>query len=177
MAQELVLDQKLQSAKNLAWWLYLLHGISFLFSLGAFSWIPLIINYLKRDEASGTFVESHFRWQIRSFWFALLWFVLSALLFATFIGIPLALAFSNCLIACARALVQVGHRFFKLGMIALSPCSVWFVLLMPVDSDLQRRILDQALATFAMQHRSLAETTIDSRRLCFMLRPRRRTVP
>ena len=56
MAQELVFDQKLQSGKDLVWWLYLMHGISFVFSLGVFSWIPLIINYLKRDETVGTVV-------------------------------------------------------------------------------------------------------------------------
>lgn len=90
MAQELVLDPQLESSKNLAWWLYLLHGISFLFSLGAFSWIPLIINYVKRDDATGTFVYSHHRWQIRSFWWYLFWMVMGGVLFLTIVGIPLA---------------------------------------------------------------------------------------
>ena len=82
---------------------YALHALSLLIGLstaatiiGAFvfgvpSIIAVVINYLKRDEAKGTFLESHFRWQIRTFWFALLWFVIGAMLFATFIGIPLAL--------------------------------------------------------------------------------------
>lgn len=90
MSQELVLDSRLQSAKNLAWWLYLLHGISFLFSLGAFSWIPLIINYIKREDAEGTFVHSHHSWQIRSFWWYLFWMFVGGILFMTVIGIPLA---------------------------------------------------------------------------------------
>lgn len=90
MAQELVLDNQLQSTKNLAWWLYVMHGISFLFSLGLFSFIPLIINYVKKDDAAGTFVHSHHRWQIRSFWWYLFWMVLGWILFATIIGIPLA---------------------------------------------------------------------------------------
>lgn len=90
MAQELVLDQQLQSTKNLAWWLYVMHGISFVFSLGAFSWIPLILNYVKRDDAAGTFVYSHHRWQIRSFWWYLFWMVTGGILFMTFVGIPLA---------------------------------------------------------------------------------------
>lgn len=41
-----------------------------------FGWpsiIAVIINYVKRDEARGTWLESHFTWQIRTFWFALLW--------------------------------------------------------------------------------------------------------
>lgn len=90
MAQELVLDPQLESTKNLAWWLYLLHGISFLFSLGAFSWIPLIINYVKKDDAASTFVYSHHRWQIRSFWWYLFWVIMGGILFFTIIGIPLA---------------------------------------------------------------------------------------
>jgi uncharacterized membrane protein len=90
MAQELVFDSRLQSARNLAWWLYLGHGASLVFSLGAFSWIPLIINYVKRDDAQGSFVYSHHSWQIRSFWWFLFWMVIAGILFFTFIGIPLA---------------------------------------------------------------------------------------
>ncbi|MET3131413.1 putative membrane protein [Oxalobacteraceae bacterium GrIS 1.11] len=91
MSQEtIILDHQLQSAKNLAWTLYLIHAVSFLFSLGALSFIPLIINYIKRPETAGTFVYSHHTWQIRSFWWYLLWVVVGAALFVTFIGIPLA---------------------------------------------------------------------------------------
>ncbi|MFC7516631.1 DUF4870 family protein [Herbaspirillum sp. GCM10030257] len=90
MAQELVFDSKLQSNKSLAWWLYIIHGVSFAFSLGAFSWIPLIINYVKKDDARGTFVESHHRWQIRSFWWYLFWMIVGGVLFITVIGIPIA---------------------------------------------------------------------------------------
>ena len=35
--------------------------------------IAVILNYVKRGEVRGTWLESHFRWQIRTFWFALLW--------------------------------------------------------------------------------------------------------
>ena len=41
-----------------------------------FGWpsiIAVIINYVKRSEARGTYLESHFSWQIRTFWWALLW--------------------------------------------------------------------------------------------------------
>ena len=71
---------------------YGLHAISLV--LGAFgaatvvgsflfgwpSIIAVILNYIKRSEVRGTYLESHFRWQIRTFWFALLWTVLSALI-------------------------------------------------------------------------------------------------
>jgi len=85
---------------------YLIYGLHALSALGgvlspalvvtAFvsgwpSIIAVIINYAKRDETRGTYLESHFRWQIRTFWFALLWVIIAMLLALTFIGIPVAL--------------------------------------------------------------------------------------
>lgn len=46
----------------------------------------LILAYLKRDEARGTWLESHFRWQIRTFWFGLLWASLGMMTFFILIG-------------------------------------------------------------------------------------------
>jgi uncharacterized membrane protein len=83
---------------------YALHALSVLIGLttaativGAFvfgmpSIVAVVINYVKRGEARDTFLESHFRWQIRTFWFAFLWCVIGGMLFFTFVGIPLALA-------------------------------------------------------------------------------------
>ena len=58
-----------------------------------FGWpsiIAVIINYVKRGDARGTWLESHFTWQIRTFWFAMLWaciiFVTGALLAIVLIG-------------------------------------------------------------------------------------------
>ena len=50
----------------------------------------VILNYIKREATRGTYLESHFRWQIRTFWFALLWSGIGAILVLTIIGIPLA---------------------------------------------------------------------------------------
>ena len=50
MSQEIVLDSRLETVKNLAWWLYLFHAAGFVFSWGLFSFIPLIINYVKRGQ-------------------------------------------------------------------------------------------------------------------------------
>jgi uncharacterized membrane protein len=52
--------------------------------------LAVVLNYAKRSDVRGTYLDSHFRWQIRTFWFALLWLVVAVLLFATVIGIPLA---------------------------------------------------------------------------------------
>jgi uncharacterized membrane protein len=52
--------------------------------------IAVIINYVKRPDVRGSYLESHFRWQIRTFWFALLWVLVALLAWATLLGIPLA---------------------------------------------------------------------------------------
>ena len=52
--------------------------------------VAVILNYLKRDEVRGSWLESHFSWQIRTFWYALLWLAIAGVLFVTVIGIPLA---------------------------------------------------------------------------------------
>ena len=54
-----------------------------------FGWpsiIAVIVNYVKRGDARGTWLESHFDWQIRTFWFAVLWSI-----FVFLLGLPLTL--------------------------------------------------------------------------------------
>jgi len=60
------------------------------FVFGLPSLVAVFLNYLKRGEVSGTWLESHFRWQIRTFWFTLLWLIVYGLLIITIIGIPVA---------------------------------------------------------------------------------------
>ncbi len=48
-----------------------------------FSWpsvIAVILNYVFRSDAQGTYAYSHFRWQIRTFWMAFLWIVLTLII-------------------------------------------------------------------------------------------------
>ncbi|HJS78100.1 MAG TPA: hypothetical protein VJ778_11865 [Burkholderiales bacterium] len=52
--------------------------------------IAVILNYVKRSEVRGTWLDSHFSWQIRTFWYALLWLALGGVLFLTVVGIPFA---------------------------------------------------------------------------------------
>jgi uncharacterized membrane protein len=54
--------------------------------------IAVILSYVKRGDATGSWAESHFRWQIRTFWFALLWLVIAVLLIVTLLGAPLGFA-------------------------------------------------------------------------------------
>jgi uncharacterized membrane protein len=52
--------------------------------------IAVIINYVKRSDVRGTHLDSHFGWQLRTFWYAVLGAVIALLLALTLIGIPLA---------------------------------------------------------------------------------------
>jgi uncharacterized membrane protein len=87
----LVLDNRLESEKSLAWWLYIGHAASFIFTLTALSWIPLIINFVKRGDSQGTFVYSHHSWQIRSFIWFWIWMAVAGVLWFTIVGIPVAM--------------------------------------------------------------------------------------
>jgi uncharacterized membrane protein len=96
--------QPAPSAVTIANVVYLLHGFAIVVGLlgtatvvGSFvgsvpSIVAVILNYLKMRDARGTWLESHYRWQIRTFWYALLWVVAAAVLFFTLIGIPLSVA-------------------------------------------------------------------------------------
>lgn len=83
---------------------YALHAFSLLTGIigtativGAFltgwpSIIAVILNYIKRSEARGTWLESHFRWQIRTFWFGLLWISLCVVFIIVTFGIGIFVA-------------------------------------------------------------------------------------
>jgi len=75
--------------------------------------LAVVLNYIKRSEARGTYLESHFRWQIRTFWFALLWVVVAGLLMLTLIGIPLAIVVVS--IAGLWVLYRVARGWLRLN--------------------------------------------------------------
>ena len=52
----------------------------------------VILNYWNQAAVRGTWLESHFRWQIRTFWFAVMWVAVSLLMVITVIGVPFAIA-------------------------------------------------------------------------------------
>lgn len=63
--------------KNLAFLVYALQTAGF-FTGGITTLIGLIINYIKREAVIGSWVESHFSWQIRTFWWAFLWYLIGS---------------------------------------------------------------------------------------------------
>src|SRR3984957_21074275 len=88
-------------------WIYALHSLSVLsalltthavalrFAFGLPSIVAVIMNYARRSETRGTWLESHFRWQIRTFWFSWLWIlltsILAALLLIVLVGFVIAI--------------------------------------------------------------------------------------
>ncbi len=84
--------------------IYALHAFSLVTGIvgvatvvGAFltgwpSIIAVILNYVKRSDARGTWLESHFRWQIRTFWFGLLWVALCGIFIVLTLGIGIFIA-------------------------------------------------------------------------------------
>ena len=89
-------EPDLQSLKNIATAVYALQAASFLLVITYF--IAVILNYIKQDDVRGTWLESHFRWQLRTFWFGLLWFVLGGLTYVIVIGWAILFAASLWLI-------------------------------------------------------------------------------
>jgi len=87
------------------------------FVFGLPSLLAVFLNYLKRGEVNGTWLESHFRWQIRTFWFTLLWLIVYGLLIITIIGIPVAW------ILIALLGLWVGYRVIRgwMALFAIKP--------------------------------------------------------
>jgi uncharacterized membrane protein len=95
---------RLDSLFNWTQGIYALHAFSLLTGIlgaatvvGAFltgwpSLIAVILNYVKRGETRGTWLESHFRWQIRTFWFGLLWIALCVIFIVATLGIGIIVA-------------------------------------------------------------------------------------
>ena len=98
------LEQPERSLVGFTQIIYALHAFSLLTGIlgaativGAFltgwpSIIAVILNYVKRSDVRGTWLESHFRWQIRTFWYGLLWVALCLAFIVLTLGIGIIIA-------------------------------------------------------------------------------------
>lgn len=94
-------DQTLLSYTHV---MYALHSLAVLIGITTFhtivgsfigsipSIVAVVMNYARRSATRGTYLDSHFRWQLRTFWFAVLWACVSVLVMLTIIGIFAGLA-------------------------------------------------------------------------------------
>ena len=84
------------SLRNITMVVYGLQAAAFLVGITFIA--AVIVNYIKRPDVAGTIYESHFTWQIRTFWWSLAW----------------------CVLGIATAIVLVG-------LLILGASAVWFV--------------------------------------------------
>ncbi len=61
---------------------------SFLFGIPSI--IAVVLNYVRRGDVRGTWLDSHFGWQIRTFWYGFAWAVLALVFAVTIVGLPVA---------------------------------------------------------------------------------------
>jgi uncharacterized membrane protein len=101
-------SEELASLRTITTVVYALQALSFAFGVTAL--VGLIINYVKRDDVAGTLYESHFNWQIRTFWWGLLWGVLGFILIFAF-GLGLVVLF----VAWVWAIYRVVKGWLKLN--------------------------------------------------------------
>lgn len=83
--------EKLASIKQLTLVIYVLYAASAF--VGITGIVAIIVNYLKREDADGTIYASHFTWQIRTFWWGLLWAVIGCI--TLFVGVGFLILFAN----------------------------------------------------------------------------------
>jgi len=84
-AQPMRSEQELKALKTVTTVVYALQALGFLWGITAV--VGVIINYVKREDARGTVYESHFDWQIRTFWWALAWLVVGVVLAILVVGV------------------------------------------------------------------------------------------
>ena len=87
--------------------------------IGAFltgwpSIIAVVLNYIKRGDARGTWIESHFLWQIRTFWFGLLWVTLCILFIVATLGIGILVAWIPLAIVTLWFIYRVARGWLAL---------------------------------------------------------------
>lgn len=76
--------------------------------------IAVILNYVKRSEVRGTWLESHFRWQIRTFWFGVLWVALCLLFVVATLGIGILIAWLPLGLVGLWFIYRVGRGWLAL---------------------------------------------------------------
>jgi uncharacterized membrane protein len=107
-------DNTLRANIRLTHIAYLFHAIGAI-TLG-WAWIiGALLNYIKRDDVRGTFLDSHFTWQIRTFWWGLVWYIVGWLAFFGTFGIGFFIYIPVWFIG----FIWVAYRIIK-GWLALN---------------------------------------------------------
>jgi uncharacterized membrane protein len=92
-----------------------------MFLTGWPSIIAVIINYVKRPDARGTYLDTHFGWQIRTFWYTLLWVVIAVIAAVTVIGLPFAIGIA--IVITLWVIYRIARGWLALGSRKAMPTS------------------------------------------------------
>ena len=107
--------------------IYALHAFSLVTGIlgtatviGAFltgwpSIIAVILNYVKRGETTGTWLESHFRWQIRTFWYGVLWVGLCGVVVVLTLGLGLLVVWLPLALVAVWFVYRIVRGWTRLG--------------------------------------------------------------
>jgi uncharacterized membrane protein len=77
-------ESRMAANRTLTTVIYALYAASLLVGMTAI--VAIVINYVKKEDVAGTYLESHFRWQIRTFWYGLLWGAIGVVTYVLLIG-------------------------------------------------------------------------------------------
>ena len=78
-------DSKRRSLTSYNHITYLLYVISY-FTAGLLWIVPIIMNYAKRHDADGSWLATHFDWQIKTFWYSIVWFIIGIMIITFALG-------------------------------------------------------------------------------------------
>lgn len=104
---------EMQPLINITTLVYVLQALSFF--LGVTCIVAIIINYVKRPEVGNTWLASHFRWQMRTFWFGLLWMAMG--------GLIVILAAGYLIIT----ITGIGMIYLAAGYLVITTTGIWMI--------------------------------------------------
>ena len=98
---------------------YLLYVLSY-FTAGLLWIVPIFMNYAKRHEADGTWLATHFDWQIKTFWYSIVWFVVGVGIITFALG-----SFGVSMMADSGNIAVGSVLLASLGFIVMGVTFIW----------------------------------------------------
>ena len=98
---------------------YLLYVLSY-FTAGLLWIVPISMNYAKRREADGTWLATHFDWQIKTFWYSIVWFVVGVGIITFALG-----SFGVSILADSGNIAIGSVLLASLGFIIMGVTFIW----------------------------------------------------
>ena len=98
---------------------YLLYVLSY-FTAGLLWIVPIFMNYAKRRDADNTWLATHFDWQIKTFWYSIVFFVIGVLIITFALG-----GFGVSMFADSNNIAIGSVLLASLGFIIIGFTFIW----------------------------------------------------